>query len=346
MGTPLNLSLARAKLYGAITEQAGSQRQPFALRPSNIGQCPLRLWFAQEDAKQGLDFEERLPRNVWSAFQGSVNEELMRALLRAAGAEIIEPPEESDVWMENIEPDPETGFKPHLDGLIRWPEIGLTEWAVLECKNMRVFGHLALLWDGLFADRTYWYQAVSYLRLAPLAIQHYAEFEHQYPGPDAGAWIQMYEERVVPAGIFFMSTAKDPATSNLQIQQQLKAPMYETEPPKKGWNDKQLAQMHIRQAKRERYEEAGSDPAFYFEYVERNDLSVLETWDDIINVKRQVELSPRPEPLYNIAVADDDLPTECRWYCQYLERHRMMGFTLLPGEQAATAAPAEEEEIA
>lgn len=319
MTDQVDTSLARAKLYAAIAEQAGFQQQPFVLRPSNIGQCPLRLKFESEASAAGLQNSERGPRMIWSAYQGEVTEELTRLLLRSAGAEIIEPPEGSDVWMADVEPDPETGFKPHIDGLIRWPEIGIEQWSILEVKNLRVYAHLDLLFDRLYAERTYWFQAVSYLRIARLAMEQYARHSLE--------WNDLHEAGVVPQGIFFVSVAKDPATTNMMANQQTSVAQYETKVPAKGYKPEQIAMMAKKQIKRERLEANDNDPSFYFEYVDRNDPSVLETWDDIINIKRQVELSPRPEPLHNIAVSDDDLPTECRWYCGFLEQHRMMGFT-------------------
>lgn len=342
----VDLSLARAKLYAAIGEQAGFHQQPFTLRPSNIGQCPLRLQFEHEDSLAGKSGGQvREPRHVWSAYQGEVAEELIALLLGAAGAEIVQPPHDSDEWMEGVPPDPETGFRPHIDSLIRWPEVGLSDWAILELKDLRTMAHLDLLFHGLYQERVYWYQIVSYLRIAELAMRQYAAWEEDHNAP--GPWTALTKERVTPQGIFFVSTAKDPATANMMAQQQLATPGYETDPPKNGHTQKQLSMMALREAKRQRFEANDSDAAFYLQYVRRDDPSVVETWDDIVNTKRQVELSPRAEPLHNIAVPEAELADECRWYCPYLERHRNMGLTLLDqlGQSVREAREEQEKEV-
>jgi len=323
----VDTTLARAKLYAAIVEQSETTQQPFALRPSNIGQCPLRLQYTMQDAQQGVWAEARNPRHIWSMFQGKVLEELMTLLLQAAGAEVVVPPHDSDQWDEQVPPDPDTGFRPHLDALIRWPTVGLNDWAVLEVKDLRVMAHLDLLFNRLYYDRTYWLQCVSYLRTAPLAIANYAraEMEAGIEGP----WAELHSQGVVPSGIFFVSSAKDPATANMMAQQKITVPGYETKVPKKGWTEQQLAMMALRKVWRERWDENEGDPAFYFEYIERADASVSEAWDDIINIRRKVEQTDRAEPLYDVMVPDDQLETECRWYCPYLERHRNAGLTLL-----------------
>lgn len=325
----LEVKLVQDKLYAAISSAREVQQQPFTLRPSNIGYCPLRLRFDMEAAAEGMA-PPRDPKMDWRAFQGALNEDLFRVLLEMAGAVVIAPPRDSDYWHPRAPVDPETGFAPHLDAMISWPEVGLEGWHVLELKNLRATEHNEFFAEGLYPNRGRWFQAVSYLMLSQLAVQNYSmiELDRFEPGP----WTELYQSEAEAEGILFLSIAKDPASATMLMGNKTKIPQYESKPPAKGYSQQQLAMMEYRKALRVRLEEFDNNLDFYIEHIPRNDPSVVEAWQDIRAVREQVLHSPRPEPLYNIAVSDDDLPAECRWYCPWLEKHRMLGLQPVPSD--------------
>ena len=322
----VDVKLVQDKLYAAISSAREVQQQPFTLRPSNIGYCPLRLRFDMEAADSGVG-QPRDPKMDWRAFQGVLNEDLFRVLLEMAGAHVVAPPRDSDYWHPQVPADPETGFKPHLDALISWPEVGLEGWHVLELKNLRATEHNDFFANGLYPNRSRWFQAVSYLMLSRLAIKNYSmvELDRFEPGP----WTRLHRDEVEAEGIFFFSVAKDPATATMLMGQRTKTPQYELNPPAKGLKPEQLAMIEFRKALRMRMEQFDQNVDFYFEHVEREDPSVQDVWRDIVAIKDQVLHSPRPEPLYDITVPDDQLSAECQWYCPWLEKHREMGLTLV-----------------
>jgi len=285
-------------------------------RPSNAGQCALRLQWAI----QGQQAEARDPRRAWAALQGTISEELFGNILELAGADILHPPESDQERESHIEPDQEAGFRPHIDRLFRWPEVNINNWTVLELKNLRTMAQIDLFLEGVYADNQYWAQAVSYLMQARRSIQIYAE-----AAPDS-RWADLAREEVVPQQLIFFSIAKDPSTAMMMLNQRIKQTQKELNTPEK-MKPEDLTRAEWKAQVRERLQEVGGDIDFHLEIIDRSDPAVADTWQEIVAKRRRIDQAIAEDtvvsPLYDIAgLVDDDLPEECRWYCPFLEQHQ------------------------
>lgn len=312
----MDTKLVIAKLYSAISELSDHRRDAFTVRPSNVGQCPLRLQWDKEQAAAGGTADPREGWQDWTALQGTISEELMGELLEAAGAQILTPPTDLTQWSDNVPPDPATGFKPHLDRLIRWPEVGLDEWAVLELKNLRTMAHIELFLEGLYYEHVYWYQGVSYLHLAGLAIKNYGQSD------PFGTWGVLAQQGYRPTSLVFFSTAKDPSTTRMLLNQRLKPTQKELNNPHKMTPEDE-AKAKWKAGIRDRLEqEFGGRIDFYMEQHSLNDPAVQETWLDIQNVVRRVNAPAFAPPLHDITLREDERDVECRFYCPWVQRHQ------------------------
>lgn len=311
--------LVIGKLYSAISELSARGGDSFMVRPSNVGSCPLMLQWNREQAAAGVAPEPREGWRDWAALQGNVSEELMSSLLEAAGAEILSPPSDIEDWEESVPPDPDTGFKPHIDRLIRWPEVGLPSWTVLELKNLRAMGHIELFLSGLFYERQYWYQAVAYLKLASLAIQNYGAHS-----PDS-EWGALARSGYKPGELVFFSSAKDPSTVRMMLAGRLKQTQKEIRTPER-MTEEEKARAAWKTLIREKLELTfGGRIDFYMEHHTDSDPSVDDTWLDTINVVNQTKLPSTMAPapaLHDPSLPEDQLDVECRAYCPWLDRHR------------------------
>ena len=279
----------------------------------------------EEQAKTG-GLREQEPARSWPPLQGQYNEGLMRLLLRQAGAGVIDPPDHlSDEFAPFDQPHKLFGRAPRIDGLIRWPEMGVDEWCVLELKFLRTYAHLPIALEGLFSERTYWFQSVAYANTANQAIANaraWAEAEDEWSTGIVG--LQNCEEwrrlgDVDVSKIFFMSTAKDPSTTRMLFRNQIGYAKYEDHPEKMtAANRTSLA---TKQAKRDRYVEIGGSTDFYFELLDRNDVDAIDTWAQIQAVPEVLAQPGRPEPAHDSMVPDDQLDDECH-YCDQIKECR------------------------
>lgn len=323
-----------SRVYTAI-EQLSEQGSGVALRPSNIGNCPLRLkWSLQDQMK-----EERDPRRQWMTLQGTIAEEAIARILEIAGAEIMHPPSGQDVWHPDVEPDADTGFKPHFDRLIRWPEVGLTEWNLLELKDLRVTAQINLWLEGLYAEDTYWHQAVTYLMQSTKAIENYARVEdNQSDSGSPTPWGDLHRSGVVPVGLVFFSAAKDPSTTKMMLGQRIKPAQYENNPAK--MKPEQLERKQWKEQVRARLEEYGGTIDFNIEVIDRDDPAVIDTYEDIKIRVREIQGAVKFDgyiaPSHDISVPEDEMDDECKWYCPYLQRHMMLGFQVVEAAEGVT----------
>ncbi|KKM89948.1 hypothetical protein LCGC14_1243470, partial [marine sediment metagenome] len=162
----VDLLLAKQKLLTAINSMSNEMISDEVLRPSASGNCPLRLWLDRRNPQ----VEERELKYGWYTFQGKLAEAALLPLLEAAGARILYPPDDK----ERKEIDEQHGLigTPHVDGAIKWQEIGLGDWAFLEFKYLRAMASIEIILNGLESSRDYWYQTVSYLMQAEIAVQN------------------------------------------------------------------------------------------------------------------------------------------------------------------------------
>jgi len=322
----LDVRLATAKMYTAIEELGNRADSDIVLRPSSIGWCPARLWEAYhnpEDLK-----EERAASRAWAPLQGTWNEPLMALILRGAGAEVIDPPENDD---DNVlqEPSPITGFIPHVDRLIRWPEVGLTEWCWLELKDLRAMAQIDLLLHTLQHDRQYWWQVVSYLKDAPTIMANF--------GRMSGVWKTLHVLGVVPDTMVFFSVAKDPSSTRMLLSQRLREPQYERDyregnlgmyksGPKKGQMKELTQEQHEMIANRvlwrERLEQNAEQSDFYMEVLPADDPIVEATWSSILETIELVKDEERAPVIHDPTLPEDQLHIECAVYCPLLEQCR------------------------
>jgi hypothetical protein len=316
---PINHKLAVAKLYAAARELgARGDENTGVLRPSMSGRCPYQLWQLHRDPT--LD-NERPARMSWMTLQGTFNEHLMIALMTQAGAEVVSPPDGSDETSDIAESfrDPVTGFLPHFDGLVRWPSVGVNDWSVLEFKYLRALGHLQLAMEGLYSDRDYWYQACSYVHLAPLAINYYAaiEADRDWEPRQQTPWNDLFRAGVEPRSILFVSVAKDPSSANMLFNGQVKSTIKERGESDKPMTPEEERRAAIKQIKRDKREELGGELDFYMEYVEADNVrdaeAIAETIGDIQSLKAMLEADEPPEPIYTPMVAEDEMEMACKF---------------------------------
>lgn len=323
----LDVRLATAKMFTAIEELGNRADSDIVLRPSTVGWCPSRLWEAfhnPEDLK-----EERAASRAWAPLQGTWNEPLMALILRAAGAEVIDPPEHDD---DNTlqQPSPVTGFVPHVDRLIRWPEVGLIEWCWLELKYLRAMAQIDLLLHTLQHDRQYWWQVVSYLKDASTIMRNFGQMSE--------VWRTLHVLGIVPTNMVFLSIAKDPSSTRMLLSQRLREPQYERDyregnlgtykTGKKKGQAKELTQeqhemIANRALWRERRDQNAEQSDFYFELLPSDDPIVEATWTRILETIEQVKNpDERPAVIHDPTLPEDKLHIECAVYCPLLEQCR------------------------
>lgn len=311
----MNHALAIDRLYKAAAELGYKPGGGVVLRPSNAGYCPARLWWTIRQP----DLDVRDPKREWAPLQGTYNEALMKLLLRVAGAEVIDPPHLADDIKPHPEfQDPETGMTPHTDGLLRWPEVlGHSEWVFLELKFQRAQAQIGLFDAGLYNDRTYWYQGVSYLSLGQLVMDLYAELEAEESWGDPGPWQILQDQGVLPRELVFFSTAKDGSTARMLWGGRTKQTIKElTTPEKMKPEDILRAENKVRM--RQRLEDLGGSLDFYLEVVHKDEPEVQQTWEDIRQLPVLMRGDGPPEPLHDSTLAEDDLDVECAAYCPVL----------------------------
>jgi len=307
----LNHTLAVQKFMGAAALIGERRDGGTVLRPSSCGNCPARLWYAQRDAELGIRRPPGDPVRAWRALQGNYNEALIIHLLQMAGAQVLHGPSEDELkWIP--EQVGYLGSPPHIDAAIYWPEVGITEWCILELKDPRVNAHLKHLLVGLWSDRTYAFQAVDYLMESAIALENYSTVSAE--------WYELWEQypEGLP-GLVFCSTAKDPSTAAMMLGAQIKPAKYEENP------SKMKPEQHLRAAekaaKRLRFEELGQVVDVYLELIEKTEPDVQDAWSQIQALPTMLML-PEPQRLHDPTLPDEEQEDECRWYCDVAERCR------------------------
>jgi hypothetical protein len=289
----LDTKLAREKLLTAVGTLTSGMESDAILRPSSCGQCPRRLWLKTRTwEQQGMSSEKRDPRFSWYALQGTVIEHLMRPLLRLAGAQVFDPPDQQAHFI-----DPVTGMAPHVDGAVLWPEVGILEHAFLEFKDLRAQAAIDILLGGLQADRGYWYQAVAYLYSAQMAVANM--------GWDIPA----------PRQLMLVLTPKDPSTTNMLMQGRLRSTQKERGESTKPMTAEEQARAEQKKAWRGRLEELGGIE-FYFQLIHQDDPDVQQTWGEIKHIQQLLGNPVPPLPLHDPTLPEDKLDVECAAYCE------------------------------
>lgn len=321
----LQIDLAVASLYAAVGSVGNRRDAAQVLRPSRMGQCPLRLWKANQDGAS-VDPD---PRRQWPALQGSYNEALIRGLLRLAGASVIDPPPGDDdtSWQD---PDPILGVRPHVDGLIRWPAVGILNWAFLELKYLRATAHLSIAMNGLLSDRDYSWQTVTYLGTARQLMENYANAPQADP-----LWGDLLALNIVPKRSLFLSTAKDPSMTRMMFSQQTRPAKYETEEgrtlkgrkTKNGYvgggvrdlTEHELTQIARRRDYLERYSQIGEQLDWYLEEIHFDAPDIQEIWRQVVLIPGMVQAPEPPLPIHDVMLPEEDLHIECAAYCEAKE---------------------------
>lgn len=319
----VDLQLAKQKLAAAISSVPSGMESDVVLRPSTCGYCPTRLWFQERDRAAGLEREPREGRFDWYTLQGTVTEHVLRNMLEVAGAR-IKHPKETEVWGTH----PETRFAPHVDGALRWLDVGITEWSFLEFKALRANDAIDIILGGLRANRPYWYQAVSYLMLPDLAAANTGMEPEWDFRPD-----QIKQ-------LLFILSPKDPSTTRMLLAGRVKPtsgpvgtrkPSEDDEPPKRKPRTKtpeqvakaeqRMQEWKQREAQKERWRERITEIGgleFYMELVHADDPDVQETWAEIQKLPALVFSEEPPQPIHDSTLAPGDLDKECEFYCDYL----------------------------
>jgi hypothetical protein len=191
-------------------------------------------------------------------------------------------------------------MQPHVDGAIRWPEVGINEWAFLEFKNLRTMAAVDLVLEGLQPDRMYWFQAVAYLMLGRIAI-------------DNMGW-----DIPTPNQMVFWMAAKDPSTTNMMVRQRVKPTKKETDHPEK-MKDEEITRARLKAGWRERLVNLGSDyGSFYVELIHKDDPDVQATWEEIKALVPMLAADTPPHPeVHNPLLPENELNVECAAYCDY-----------------------------
>ena len=296
------LKEAAALMYSAARELNPQTGEGVVLRPSKAGTCPSRLWHEKQAYERGEVPAAWADRNIWAALQGQYNEQLIRTMLRVAGARVMEPP-------EIPHGDVSAGFDtPNIDGLVYWPQM-FDGWAVLELKYVRAYGQIGLAMNGLAGDRGYFYQGAAYVNLAQKAIKHYSKWEKdhgQFP-----VWqtlsAQMHYTGQWPEQVLFCSVAKDPSTTNMLFSSQIRIAKYEE---KAQMTPTEAMKVLEKDEKRVRWSELGEQMDFYFELLHKDEFA--EPWRDIQQLPALMGMKVAPQPLWDPTAADDDLHFDCR----------------------------------
>lgn len=313
-------------LYSAIGGIQNRADAANVLRPSRFGHCPMRLWKLN---LEGVTSDPD-PRRRWPALQGSYNESLIRMLLREAGAFVIAPPADDDdlSWQE---PDPQVGIYPHVDGLIRWPQVGLDNWKFLELKYLRAQAHIDISMNGLLNDGEYGPQSVGYLGTAATLMRNYANAPHADQ-----AWRDLHAMGIVPSGSLFMSTAKDPSTVRMLFSGMTRQAKYELEENRvlkgrtlkdgtvkgggiKPLTEQQEAQIARRAVMRERFLANAEQLDFYFEELVFDTPEAQAIWQRILQLPQLVLGDEPPPPAHNVLLPEEEQHYECAYYCEVKE---------------------------
>ena len=291
----VDLPLAKTKLLTAIASTSTGMESDDILRPSTCGNCPRRQWL---DAHSQKEKEVRELKYSWYAFQGTLTEAALRPFLRMAGAEVLDPPTAEERERPNA-PNfrSELDMLPHVDGAIRWEEVGIDEWALLEFKALRATASIDIILNGVQYARDNWYQAVAYLMQAKEAVQN------------AGWAID------IPRQLMFFLAPKDASTVQMLIGGRTKTTIKEREHPEK-MKPEEIERAQKKAHWRGRLEEIG-DLVFYMEMIRADDPRVLETWEEIKELPGMLRQDEAPPPLHDPLLEPDELDVECAAYCAH-----------------------------
>ena len=295
----VNQALATRKLLSAVASLSTGMESGAVLRPSTVGQCPGRLW---AQAHGVAEPEAREEKYSWHAMQGDVFEGLVRDLLRMAGATVLDPVEpghRASMGLGEEKKDPLTGFVPHGDGAILWPDVGIERWSLVEMKNLRAMAARAMILDGIQAtERMYWFQSVTYLKLAWLIVEN-------------NGWrIPTPSESVLILG------PKDPSTVAMFLRQAIAQTKYEEKPEEKK-SEYEREQTAKKRKWRGRLEELEDPDTFYWETLSLHDPAVQQTWGEITKVPGLVK-ADEPTFIHDPMLEEGKLDSECQWYCPVL----------------------------
>lgn len=293
----MDTRLATQKLLTAVAQLQTGMESDDVLRPSTIGQCGGRLWARAN----GIQPEtEREIKYSWHAFQGDLFESAIRQLLRLAGAEVldpVEPHEREDRGLGPEERDPLTGFLPHGDGAILWPEAGIETWSLLECKYLRSMAMRGIILDGVQqAERMYLFQSVAYLKLAWLIAKN-------------NGW-----DIPIPSQSVILAGSKDPSSVAMFLRQAVAQARYEEKPPEK-LTEREAAQIERKKVWRPRLEGLYEPDVFYWETLSLADPVVQQTWELITGMPRAMK-EDEPMFLHNPLLGDNEIDVECAAYCE------------------------------
>lgn len=311
-------------LQGAQTLQVRADSD-VVLRPSASGYCPTRLWKETRERQAGVR-EADDPERAWPALQGQYNEELVALLLRLAGATVLTAPSTKELASipGGEQADEVFGVPTHVDGAIYWPEELGPDWLYLEFKDMRAVAQIKLALDGLYNDRGYWYQAVSYLMRGHNALLN----NSRVPSTEAWDWMKLrakYPDGL--PGAFFVSVAKDPSSAKMMLRGMTDAAKYEDEDATgKKMNAKQLAMKAVKEQRRARLDELGGID-FFFQLIRKDDESVRAAWADITALPAAMKAETPPSPIHDPMLTEEELDDECRWYCPHAEWCRNLQLT-------------------
>lgn len=306
---PMNVDtiLIGQKMLTAIASLPNPMTSDEPWRPSSCGNCPRRLWYMRRDVKAGIDFDAREPKFAWMAMQGNLAEAFLREMLKVAGADVWDPPDESveakpDIFgnVRGKARDPDTDFLPHVDGAILWPEVGITERTILELKYLRAMAFNDLVFNGFWGSRDYSHQGTAYLKTAGTLAKNYG-------------WDVQLDT------LFFFAWAKDPSTASMFQRQKIKRAKYEDAPK----NDEDVKKSAAKDVVRQRLEGMFEPGVMYSEFIHVSDDDVGYAWEDIkLTYKALQDREHVPEPLHNPTLPEGDLDVECAFYCHALEECR------------------------
>lgn len=222
------------------------------------------------------------------ALQGTVNESLMRTLLRRAGAEILDPSG------DGIEFSTSEFESLHPDGALRWPEEGIDDWVFVEFKFLRANACIDIMLNGIESDRMYTYQMASYLLGSREAC-------------DTMGW-----QIPPPKRILFFLVPKDPSTTRMLLLGRVRPGKKDT-PEKRAWKESIV----------ERVQQDGVE--FYTEILSNEDAPIALAQQEIRRLPEQLRRDEPPDRLHDSSLDDDKLNVECRFYCGHLEQCRQRG---------------------
>lgn len=327
----------RQKMMQAAQSLQQRADSSVVFRPSAAGSCVARLWYDQRDVALNQR-EAEDPARAWPALQGQYNETLMGLLLGLAGAKVLLAPSEHELALipGGEEPDDVFGAPPHVDGAIWWPDEINNDtggWAYLEFKDMRAMAQIALVLKGLYEERGYWYQAVSYLMQGKYALRNNAKVK----GPDQLNWLQLAQ--AYPDGLastLFVSCAKDPSTTKMLLRSQTEPAKYEDNPDK--MKPEQFVMQALKRSRRERLELLGG-AEFYFEHVLKTDESVIAAWADIVAIPQALKSTTPPSTSHDPLLPAGDLDEECAWYCAHAEECKEYTTRQMLGQSTPSGEP-------